>query len=139
MMETRRIVPTPDRDSAPYWAALARGTLQLQHCRKCGHWTWPPRPVCSGCQEESLEWQPVKGTGEVYSWVVAHRAYTPDLATLVPYTIALVRLDEQNDIFIPGRLFGTVTPRQGLPVRAVPERLTDEIGQLSWIGANDNV
>ncbi len=132
-MQGRRLVPTPDRDSAPYWAALAQGALHLQNCRDCGHWTWPPRPLCSGCQGERLEWKPVKGTGEVYSWVVAHRAYSPDLTSQVPYIIALVRLEEQDDILIPGRLIGNSTVRQGLRVRVATRRLSDELGELSWI------
>jgi uncharacterized OB-fold protein len=131
-MDTRRIAPVPDRDSAHYWAALARGALELQRCRDCGHWTWPPRPICSGCHGESLAWEPVKGTGEVYSWVVSHRAYTPDFSALVPYTIALVRIDEQDDILIPGRLLSEAAVYQGLRVRAAPEPLTDEVGVLNW-------
>ena len=31
----RRTLPTPDRDSAPYWAALADGVFLLQHCLDC--------------------------------------------------------------------------------------------------------
>ncbi len=127
------MVPVPDRDSARYWAALANGALELQHCRDCGHWTWPPRPVCSGCQGENLAWEPVKGTGKVYSWVVNHRAYAPEFAALVPYTIVLVRIDEQDDILIPGRLLSAVEVYQDLRVRAAPERLTDDIGDLNWV------
>jgi uncharacterized protein len=128
----RRTLPTPDRDSAPYWAALANGRLVLQHCTDCGHWTWPARPICSGCHGEHLEWEAPSGTGEVYSWVVTHQPYAPDLATIVPYITALVRIDEQNDILIPGRFVSDVEVRQGLRVRAAPERVTDEIGVLNW-------
>ena len=32
------IVPEPDRDSAPYWAALAQRRVELQRCADCGHW-----------------------------------------------------------------------------------------------------
>jgi uncharacterized OB-fold protein len=131
-MGDRRIVPVPDPDSAPYWAALAKGALELQRCLDCGHWTWPPRPICSGCHGDHLAWEKVKGTGEVYSWVVTHRPYTPDVVDLVPYTIALVRIDEQDDILIPGRLLSDLVVHQGLRVRAVPGRLTDEVGLLEW-------
>ena len=131
-MDDRSMMPVPDRDSMPYWAALAKGALQLQHCRDCGHWTWPPRPICSGCQGESLAWEPVKGTGEVYSWVVTHEAYAPEFFALVPYTVALVRIDEQADILIPGRLLSNGAVYQGLRVRAAPEQLTDEVGRLNW-------
>jgi uncharacterized OB-fold protein len=128
----RRTLPEPDRDSAPYWAALAAGRFVVQHCRDCGRWTWPVRPICSSCHGENLDWEEPTGTGEVHSWVVTHQAYAPDLAKLVPYTIVLVRLDEQDDILIPGRLLSDVDVHQGLRVRATPERVTDAIGLLSW-------
>jgi hypothetical protein len=51
---------------------------------------------------------------------------------LVPYTVALVRVTEQDDILIPGRYVGAIEIRQGLPVRAVAEPVTDEIGLITW-------
>jgi uncharacterized OB-fold protein len=131
----RRTVPVADRDSAPYWAALAEGRFLMQHCRDCARWTWPARPICSGCHGDNLEWEAPSGTGEVYSWVVTHQPYSPDLATIVPYTIALVRIDEQDDILIPGRFVSDVEIRQGLRVTAVPERVADEVGVLNWEAA----
>jgi uncharacterized OB-fold protein len=131
-MADLHIVPVPDRDSAPYWAALAEGSFELQHCRGCGHWTWPARPICSGCHGEHLTWEPVRGTGTVHSWIVTHQVYAPGLAELVPYTTVLVRIDEQDDILIPGRLVSDVQVRQGLRVRAAPGRLTDTVGELNW-------
>jgi hypothetical protein len=47
-------------------------------------------------------------------------------------TIALVRIDEQADIYIPGRLTSNVEVYRGLRVRVAPEKLTDEIGELNW-------
>jgi uncharacterized OB-fold protein len=132
----RRTVPTPDRDSAPYWAALAEGRFLLQHCADCGRWTWPARPICSGCHGDNLAWEAATGTGEVYSWVITHQPYAPDLARIVPYAIALVRVDEQDDILIPGRYVSDDVPiEQGLRVRVVPERVTDDIGVLNWEAA----
>lgn len=127
-----RSVPVPDRDSAPYWSALAHGRFLMQHCAECGRWTWPARPICSGCHGEALAWEAPRGTGEVYSWVVTHQAYSPRLAAHVPYTIALVRVDEQDDILIPGRYLSAVPITQGLRVRAEPERVSDEVGVLCW-------
>ena len=129
------IHPVPDRDSAPYWAALAEGRLELQHCPACGRWTWPPRPICSGCHSEGMAWEPVAGTGEVHSWIVTHQAYAPAFVELVPYTIVLVRLDEQDDILIPGPLVpddAAAEVHQGMRVAAVTERVADSIGQLRW-------
>jgi uncharacterized protein len=124
----------PDKDTAPYYAALAEGRLELQHCRDCGRWTWPPRPICSGCQGENLAAEEVSGTGTVHSWIVTHQVYAPTFVDLVPYTIVLVRLDEQDDILIPGPLMsGAEGVHQGLRVRAVAEKTADAVGQLTWI------
>jgi len=131
-MSERKVKPVPTRDTAPYWGALAEGHLDLQHCRDCGHWTWPPRPICSGCHGENMVFEKVKGTGEIFSWIVVHRSTIPDMMPYVPYTLALVRLDEQRDIYIPGRLIGDKEAVRGLRVRAVPEKINDEVGDLAW-------
>jgi hypothetical protein len=128
----RVMLPMVDRDSAPYWKALADGGFTLQHCLECGHWNWPPRPICSGCHGFDLAWETPSGTGEIASWVVTHQPYGPDWAALVPYTIALVRLDEQHDLLVPGRLVSDVEVRPGLRVRAVGERINDDVGILNW-------
>jgi uncharacterized protein len=128
----RRTVPVVDRDSLPYWSALADGRFELQRCAQCGRWTWPPRPICSGCHGDQLTWQAPSGRGTVYSWVVTHQPYAPDLARIVPYTVALVRIDEQDDILIPGRFTSEGEIHQGLVVRAAPEAVTEEIGVLNW-------
>jgi uncharacterized OB-fold protein len=79
-----------------------------------------------------LSWREVAGTGEVHSWVTTHNVYSAAFAQLVPYVTLLVRLDEQADILIPGQFRSVVEPYQGLKVRARPEPLTDQIGELSW-------
>lgn len=135
-MTDTRIVPLPDQDSERYFAALAEGRLELQQCLECGHWTWPPRPVCSFCQSDDLAWRTVKGTGEIHSWVVTHNIYGPGFADLVPYTTVLVRLDEQADLLLPGRFLSDTDLRQGLRVRAVAERLADRLGELNWEAAD---
>lgn len=132
MMAERLVKPIPDRDSVAYWQALADGRLVVTHCRDCGHWTWPPRPICSNCHGDDLSLDEVSGTGEVYSWVVVHRSTTPDMMKYVPYTLALVRLDEQADIYIPGRLISDREAHRGMRVRVAPEKITDTLGDLAW-------
>ena len=82
-----------------------------------------------------MAWEPVAGTGDVHSWIVTHQVYAPNFVELVPYTIVLVRIDEQEDILIPGPLVSDGSEpevHQGLRVRAVTERVDDSIGQLAW-------
>jgi uncharacterized OB-fold protein len=126
------MVPVPDRDTAPYWAALADGRFTLQHCTDCDRWTWPSRPLCSGCHGGNLRWEDSPGTGEIYSWVITHQPYAPDLVEQVPYTVALVRLDEQDDILVPGRLASEAEVYQGMRVRVAPERVSEDVGVLMW-------
>ena len=131
-MAERLVKPIPDRDTVDYWQALSDGKLLATHCHDCGHWTWPPRPICSGCHGEHLSLDPVQGTGTVYSWIVVHRSTTPDMMQYVPYTLALVRLSEQSDIYIPGRLITDAEPHRGMKVRALPEKINDKLGDLAW-------
>jgi uncharacterized OB-fold protein len=132
MMSERLVKPIPDRDTVDYWQALADGKLVTTHCHDCGQWSWPPRPICSKCHGENLALDEVKGTGTVYSWIVVHRSTTPDMMKYAPYTLALVRLDEQADIYIPGRLITDMDVQRGMKVRVVPEKITEQLGDLAW-------
>jgi uncharacterized OB-fold protein len=138
-MDARGILPTPipDRDSEHYWEALGQGRFELQRCGDCRHWTWPPRPVCSGCHGERLGWEEVSGTGEVHGWIVTHQVYGPGYGALVPYTVVLVRLDEQPDLLVPGRFTSEVEVHQGLRVRVVCQPVGDGLGVPEWEALGD--
>jgi len=124
-------IPVPDRDSQPYWGALAEGRFLLQHCNGCGSWSWPPRPICSNCQSDDLTWSEPSGTGSIHSWVVCHRQYS-SLPERLPYTIAMVRLDEGADLLLPGRLLNPEGIHQGQRVRVAPQPLSPDVGDLCW-------
>jgi uncharacterized OB-fold protein len=79
-----------------------------------------------------LTWEHVSGLGEVHSWIVTYQPYGPAFVDEVPYTVALVRLDEQLDLLIPGPFASDVNIHQGLRVHATPERVTDTVGVLTW-------
>lgn len=79
---------------APFWEAWAEGERFLLHrCRVCGRQDWPA--TC--CPEHGLApmaWVESSGAGAVDTYTVFARAYTKEMASEVPYTIAVVRLDE---------------------------------------------
>jgi uncharacterized OB-fold protein len=129
-MDARRKPFEADRDTAHYWEALGRGSFEIQHCRDCAHWTWPPRIICSKCHGENLSYEQPKGTGTVYSWIVTHRSFDPTVPA--PHTVVLVRLDEEPDILIAGRLISDQEAHQGMRVRAAPEQVADGMGRLNW-------
>ncbi|MEU6422902.1 Zn-ribbon domain-containing OB-fold protein [Streptomyces spiralis] len=113
------VAPTPDRDSAPWWRALADHRLTLQRCDTCGLRRWAPRAMCSGCGGFTWSWETAGGRGTVASWTVSHRAFLPGRPT--PYVVLLVRLEEGEDLILPGGWDGPADGtglRVGLPVVA---------------------
>ncbi len=86
--------PYPSRETEPYWAAARAGQLLLQRCEDCRQCFLYPRMVCPGCWGERLTWTAALGHGVVETATVVHRAAHPSFQTVVPYTCAVVRLDE---------------------------------------------
>jgi uncharacterized OB-fold protein len=126
-----RPLPHPDRDSAPWWDALARHELLVQRCRACGAWRFPPRAICNRCASFDVEWAPISGRGTVAWWVVNHHPFSDDFTT--PYAVVTVRLDEQDDVLVIGSYRGDVADiRAGLPVRAVFDDAASGVTLLSW-------
>ena len=86
--------PIADPGSAPYWEGLKSGKLLLKSCNACGMMHFYPRELCPHCYSDDLDWKEAKGTGEIYSYTVAHRAAGPAFTDDVPYAVAVVTLDE---------------------------------------------
>jgi uncharacterized protein len=112
-----------DTTTAPFWAALAAGSLVCQQCESCGHFQMPPTPVCPACLGSRLEMVPVTGDGHVYAHTVLRRAFTDDLPASVPYIIALVELDDAPGARVLSILLDVRADelRIGLPVRYLEE------------------
>lgn len=110
------MTPQEDRDSAPWWEAVRRNELLLQKCEGCGTLRFPPRAICNACRCRDSSWTPASGTGRVYSWIVNHQRFMPDLP--VPYTVVCVRLDDGPDLFMYGNLAEPTELRPDLPVTA---------------------
>ena len=97
--------PVPDEDSAGFWRALDDGRLALCRCTRCRRWLQPPLERCPRCWSETA-FEPVAGTGELHSFIVVHQPAIPGYRDALPYTVALVELDEQPGLRLPGRLVG---------------------------------
>jgi uncharacterized protein len=116
--------PVPDADTEPYWEGIREGRLRLQRCDGCQAAVFYPRAVCPHCLDGPLSWFTAAGTGQVYSYTVAHRAFG-EFAGQVPFTVALVDLDEGVRMMArivdadPGGV------RIGMPVRMVVRPVGD--------------
>ncbi|HSZ40855.1 MAG TPA: OB-fold domain-containing protein [Trebonia sp.] len=125
--------PLPDLDdplTAPFWAAAAQRKLVVQKCAECGYLRWPPGPLCPECQAEGAAWTEVRASGSLWSIATYHRALDPAFAGDVPYTVALVELDDGPRMY--GRISGD--PEKlvlDAPVRAA---FTDAAPGVTFVG-----
>ena len=93
-MTDARPNPRPDADTAPFWEGCAEGVLRFQRCAACGRIRWPASFLCPGCHGSRATWEPSRGTGTVYSFVVYHVAFHPGFKEELPYVVALVDIEE---------------------------------------------
>lgn len=122
-------LPAITDDTRPFWDACRRHALVVQRCAACGAFRHPPSPVCWRCRSFEHVWAPVAGTGTLFSYAVVHRAFLPELAAHVPYTVAVVALDDAPGVRLVSNVVG-VEPgalRVGLPVEVVFEDVTPDV------------
>jgi len=104
-------MPVIDPGTQPYWDALKDNRLTLKHCKACNTPHFYPRELCPLCYSDDLDWIDAAGGGVIYSYTVAHRAAGPAFAEDVPYTIAIIELDEG-----PRLMSRIVNPDAGLRI-----------------------
>ena len=120
-------VPEPDQVTGPFWQAAKQGRLLIQRCPNCGGNQFYPQSSCRRCLSDELEWVAATGKGTVYSYTVIHRAPSRTFEPDVPYTVALVDLDEGCRMISN---IVDVSPQDvhvGMQVEVVFEEITPEI------------
>jgi len=91
-----RAEPPITERTGQFWTSGADGVLRLLHCRSCGRYQHPPRPVCPSCRGRDLGWEDLSGRGTVWSWTVNRYQWQPGMEP--PYLIAEVELVEQEGL-----------------------------------------
>ena len=89
MGNSKRVLGHYDK---PMWESIAKRKWALQFCPQSSSYRYPPSPICPDSLSMDYEWRPIKGTGEILSWVIFHRKYFDDHPA--PYNTIAVRLDE---------------------------------------------
>lgn len=111
----------------PFWAACARGQLQLQQCEACGHRAWPPLAACDQCGGDTLIWKDVSGRGTVLSACSFVQDYYKGVFP-IPHDTILVALEE-GPLFLSnphGFAFDDIAP--DMPVTVAFLDCEDEAG-----------
>ena len=127
MQAYEKPVPVPDNVTAPFWEAAKQGRLLIQHCPGCGARQFYPQSSCRECLSEELEWMEATGKGTIYSYTVVHRAPNRPFEPDVPYTVALVDLDEGCRMLSNVVDVNPEDVRVGMPVEVLFEEITPEI------------
>jgi uncharacterized protein len=112
-----------DRDTGGFFEAARRGVLTVRRCAGCGGVLHMPRAYCKRCGSWDGRWDPVAGTGTVYSWTVVEHQVHPSYP--VPYTVILVELDDVPSVRFVGHLDGDVPLEPGQPVEVWFEPVGD--------------
>jgi uncharacterized OB-fold protein len=124
---SERILPTIDGLNRPFWDGCREARLTVQRCAACERLRYPISPVCPYCLGREWTWQALAGTGAVYTFAVFRHAYNDACRDRVPYTVAIVELDE--GVMMIGDVVG-IAPEEvsvGMPVRVDFEPATEEI------------
>jgi uncharacterized OB-fold protein len=94
-------------------------------CQHCGARLFPPRDVCPECSQPAYEPYEFSGRGEVYSHSTIFHA-PKGYEEFVPYTVALVKLEEGPLVTAQLTDVDTGEAYIGMPVEMVTRKLREE-------------
>ena len=90
--------PIPGELDKPFWDAANEDKLVIQNCKNCNTLQHPPKPVCSKCASQDLEWKKMSGKGTIYNYGVVHDCPVKLLQDEQPFNLAVITLDEDSGI-----------------------------------------
>jgi hypothetical protein len=125
-----KLIPVPDDVSKPFWDAINEKRLVVQNCTSCNTLQYPPRPNCTQCGADTLEWKDTSGKGHILSFFVTYDGRYQRRIPDQPYNVAVVTLDDDPGINFYANLEGV--PVKEVPIGAAVEVVFEEVapGQL---------
>lgn len=98
----------------------SEGRLMVGRCAGCRRWALPPATNCPSC-DGPLVPEAASGRARVLTWTLNSHQYHPEIPP--PYIIAIVVLEEQDDLRVATNLIDCEEPdlRAGLEVTVVFE------------------
>jgi len=132
-MNTLRPLPNVDDPLyAPHFEGLKHKQVLVQHCSSCEHKQWPPRERCFSCHGDRFEWKPIEPRGEVFTYMVANRAFDPYFKDRLPYGIVVADLGDGIRILAAYADVDVDELECGVAVQAYFERVNDAVTVLKW-------
>lgn len=115
--------------NAFFWEAAKQHKLMIQRCDRCQRLQHPPAAACIHCVSDELTPSQVSGRGTLHSFTVIHHVFHPAFAQDVPYMVARVTLEEQDDVvlFTNLRECSETDAYAGMPLQVVFEQVGDDV------------
>jgi uncharacterized OB-fold protein len=82
-----------DARTQPFWDAAKEGQLTAPRCANCGTFRMPPTTFCPKCLSRDLGWEPLAGTGTVYTYIIVRHPLNPRASDYVPFMPAAIDPD----------------------------------------------
>lgn len=60
-----------------WYDSLRAGQILGVRCNRCGAYEFPPVPVCNTCSATDVEWAPISGNAELYSFAYSEMGVAP--------------------------------------------------------------
>tara|TARA_Y100000590_G_scaffold441425_1_gene568109 strand:- start:670 stop:1104 length:435 start_codon:yes stop_codon:yes gene_type:complete len=97
-------IPAIDNFDKEFWRSCKKNQLVVQHCGDCNIPRFPPRHMCPNCQSTKHKWNESSGNGTIWSFVIPRPPLLPIFEKESPYVVALIQLNEYENIRIVGRI-----------------------------------
>lgn len=136
-MKPYKIIPAPDEQTRPYWEGAKEGKLVMQQCQNCKFFIHPPQFFCANCKgiNPNLGWGQLSGKGKLYNYALHHDTQIGGFEDKVPYILAIIQLDEQEDLMVYGNILNAAYEdlKLGMPLQAVWEDTDNpDIKIMQW-------
>lgn len=84
-----------------FYKFVSEKRLMAAKCNECGTVLLPPKPMCTKCLSNHLQWIELEGAGKLLSYTVIYIA-PEQFQSITPYTVGIVEL--QNGLRLPGMI-----------------------------------
>lgn len=78
-----------------FYKFIEEKRLMAAKCNDCKTVILPPKPMCTNCFSDNLQWIRIEGTGNLISYTVIHVA-PEQFQSMVPYIVGIIEFDGGN-------------------------------------------
>ena len=129
--------PGADAARQPFWDFTKKEQLTAPKCASCGTLRMPPNTFCPVCFSRDLDWEPLPGTGTVYTFIVVRHPLNPTAANYVPFMPAAIDPDGAPGIRFISNVVNCEPEdvKVGMRVKVVWHHVNDSLTLPFWAPA----